>query len=157
MPFWWWPRSLSMLALRPLSNPWLPNGSISPTAATSSIKQSLSEMKPATRRRRRHRLPLHQDFHPALETAEQHRPWQRRCECQQKQQQPPPPSPPTSIPSYRHGHHWHEGPIPRRLAIRWPPCCFFKKNKVAAPLDLHDGCSSWWALLVGSPKPKLHV
>ena len=37
------------------------------------------------------------------------------------------------------------------------PVAFFKKNKVAAPLNLHDGCSSWWALLVGSPKPKLHV
>ena len=33
---------------------------------------------------------------------------------------------------------------PRRLAIRWPPCCFFK-NKVAAPLDLRDGCFGWWA------------
>ena len=52
----------------------------------------------------------------------QRRPWQRRCERQQKQQ------PPTSIPSHHHGHHRHEGPIPpipRRLAIRWPPFCFF--------------------------------
>ena len=70
----------------------------------------------------------------------------------------PPPLPPhlySFIPSWP-SSTWRPYP-PRRLAIRWPPCCFFKKNKVAAPLDLHDGCSSWWALLVGSPKPKLHV
>ena len=104
------PHSLSMLALRPLSNTRLLNGSISPTAATSSIKQSLPEMKPATRHLRR--LPLHQDLRPALETAVS----PATPAMAAAVRAPAEAAAPTSIPSYHHGHHPHEGPTP-------PPAC----------------------------------
>ena len=100
-------------------------------------------MKPATRHLCR--LPLHQDLRPALETAV--RPAAPAMAAAVRA--PAEVAAPTSIPSYHHGHHRHEGPIPPAglLSVGHPFCSF--KNKVTAPLDLHIGCLAgglcWWA------------
>ena len=100
-------------------------------------------MKPATR----HLccLPLHQDLRPALETAVS----PATPAMAAAVRAPAEAAAPTSIPSYHHGHHPHEGPTPPAgLPSVGHPFCSFK-NKVTAPLDLHIGCLAgglcWWA------------
>ena len=110
-------------------------------------------MEPATRRRRR-RLPLHQDLRPAAETAVR----LVAPAMAAAAQAPAEAAAPTSIPSFHHSHHRHACPIPRRpLATRGPSLCvFLKKIRWEHPwISMVD---VWPVGFVGGlPKPKLWV